>query len=150
MLVVLLLICWPVAEVYAAIQIAEAIGVLWMLLLLVASWPLGTWALRSQGRAAWLRLADAVAAGRPPGREVLDGALVLVGGLLMIVPGFITDLLGACLLLPPTRALARGLALRNLSRRFVLRTARFAQSSPSRSYDVESTATDIDQPRLRP
>ena len=64
------------------------------------------WLAKAEGRAAWRRLSAAVAAGRPPGREVIDGALVLVGGLLLIVPGFITDAVGL-LLLAPTRAVAR-------------------------------------------
>ena len=85
-LALVLLICWPVAEVLVAIKVAETIGVLLTILLLAASWPLGTWAIRSRGRAAWRRLADAVATGRPPGRQVLNGALVLLGGILMIVP----------------------------------------------------------------
>jgi UPF0716 protein FxsA len=144
----LLLILWPVAEVYAAIQVADAIGVLLTLVLLVASWPIGNWALRSQGRAAWRRLGDAVAAGRPPGREVLDGALILAGGLLLVVPGFITDAVGALLLLPPTRAAMRGLLVRNLHSRLVVRATRFTRGPAS--YDVDSTATDIDQPRLQP
>ena len=71
MLAIVLLILWPVAEVYVAIRIAEAIGVLWTLLLLIASWPIGRWAIRTEGRAAWRRLGEAVAAGRSPGREVL-------------------------------------------------------------------------------
>ena len=54
-LALLLLILWPVAEVYVAIKVAEAIGVAAMLLLLIAGWPVGSWALRSQGRAAWRR-----------------------------------------------------------------------------------------------
>jgi UPF0716 protein FxsA len=144
----LLLICWPVAEVFVAIKIAEAIGVLAMLLLLIASWPVGTWALRSRGRAAWRRLGEAVAARRPPGREVLDGALILLGGLLMIVPGFITDALGAFLLLPPTRALMRRVLVRNLQSRIVVRATAFTRGATP--YDVDSTATDVDQPRLRP
>jgi UPF0716 protein FxsA len=146
MLFVLLLICWPVAEVFVAIEVANAIGVLAMLLLLIASLPIGSWALRSQGRAAWRRLGDAVAASRPPGPEVLNGALVLVGGMLMMIPGFITDVLGAALLLPPTRALMRGLLVRNLQSRIVVRATRFGRRSAT--YDVDSTATDVDQPRL--
>jgi UPF0716 protein FxsA len=141
----LLLILWPVAEVYVAIKVADWIGLLPMLLLLVAGWPLGLWALRSQGRVAWRRLGDAVGAGRAPGREVLNGALVLLGGLLMLVPGFITDVLGAVLLLPPTRALARATLERNLQSRFVVRATSLGGRH---AYDVDSTATDVDQPQL--
>ncbi|HUE27234.1 MAG TPA: FxsA family protein [Solirubrobacteraceae bacterium] len=144
----LLLIVWPVAEVFVAIQIAEAIGVLWMLLLLIVSWPLGIWALRSRGRAAWRRLGEAAARGRPPGREVLDGALILLGGILLIVPGFITDAIGVFLLLPPTRALMRRALVRNFQSRLVVGAARFTRGSGT--YDVDSTATDVDQPRLQP
>ena len=142
----LLLILWPVAELFVAIVVANAIGVLPTVLLLIASWPLGGWALRTRGRAAWRRFGDAVASGRPPGRAAIDGALVLVGGLLMIVPGFITDVLGALLLLP-TRAAVRGLLIRNLSSRLVVRATGVGRE---RSYDAESTAVDLDQPRLRP
>jgi len=145
-MVLLLLILWPIAEIYVAIQIADVIGVLPMLLLLIAGWPVGLWALHSQGRAAWRALSEAVAAGRPPGREVLNGALVVLGGLLMLVPGFITDAIGAFLLLPPTRAIARSVLVRNLHSRVVVRATRWGGRY---SYDVDSTATDIDQPQLR-
>jgi UPF0716 protein FxsA len=153
MLVALLVfICWPVAELFVAIQVADAIGVLATIVLLIAGWPLGTWALRSRGRAAWRRLAAALSeggsartGGGPPAREVVDGALVLLGGVLLMVPGFITDVLGLLLLLPPTRALARPLLIRNLKNRFVVRAVRFTH----KPYDVDSTARDIDQPQLR-
>jgi UPF0716 protein FxsA len=141
-----LLILWPAAEIYAAVRIAEAIGVLWTLLLLLASWPLGTWAIRTEGRAAWRRLGEAVAAGRPPGREVLNGALVVAGGALLLVPGFITDVLGLVLLLAPTRALTRRLVVRNLHSRIVVRAT--GATAARASYDVDSTATDVRQPRL--
>jgi UPF0716 protein FxsA len=147
-LFLLLLICWPIAEVLVAIVVAQAIGVLLTVLLLLASWPLGGWVLRSQGRAAWRRLGAAVSAGRSPGREVLDGALVVLGGVLLIVPGFITDAIAALVLLPPTRALMRRQLGRNAHRRWVVRATGFAAGS--RPYDVDSTATDIDQPQLRP
>jgi UPF0716 protein FxsA len=147
LLLPLLLLAWPIAEVFVAIKVAEAIGVLETLALLIVGWPLGTWAVRSQGRAVWRRLAAAVAEGRAPAREVLDGALVLIGGALLIVPGFITDALGIVFLLPPTRALMRVLLIRNLQSRVVVRAARYTRRRDPG--DVEGTATDIDQPKLR-
>jgi UPF0716 protein FxsA len=146
--ILLVLIAWFVAELFVVIEVAGAIGVGATILLLILSWPLGWWALRAQGRAAWGRLSAAVSAGRSPGREVLDGVLVLVGGLLLIVPGFISDVLGAIALLPPTRALLRRGLERNLQSRFVVSATRFG--SASRPYDVDSTATDVDQPQLHP
>jgi UPF0716 protein FxsA len=144
--IVLLLLLWALAEIFVLIKVAEAIGVVYAILLLVLSWPVGTWALRSQGRAAWRRLSAAVAAGRSPGREVLDGALVLIGGVLLIIPGFISDVLGLLALLPPTRALLRRPLARNLQSRFVVGATRFTRTTPP--YDVDSTATDLDQPQL--
>jgi len=142
----ILLICWPLAELYVAIRVADAIGVTAMIVLLIATWPLGSWALRRQGAAAWRRLGAAVAEGRAPGREVLDGALVLIGGVLLIIPGFISDLVGALALLAPTRGLMRALLARNVRSRLVVRTV----APGSRPDVVDSTARDLDQPRLRP
>ncbi len=146
MLALLLLIIWPVAEVFVAIKVAEAIGVLVTVLLLIVSWPVGVWLVRAEGRAAWRRLSGAAAAGRPPGREVLDGALVVAGGGLLIVPGFITDVIGILLLAPPTRALARTAIVRNFQSRLVVQATRFAR--PSSTYDVDSSATDVENPKL--
>ena len=145
--IALIPIVWLLAELFVAIGVAHAIGVPYTIILLIASWPLGAWALRSQGRAAWQRLGAAVTAGRSPGREVLDGFLIVIGGLLLIVPGFISDLIGALALLPPTRALLRGQLARHLHSRFVVSAARFGGGG--RPYDVDSTATDVDRPRLQ-
>jgi UPF0716 protein FxsA len=147
MLVVVLFICWAVAELYVAVKVADAIGVLLTVLLLIASWPIGVWIMRSQGRAAWARLSAAVAAGKPPGQEILDGALVLIAGALLIVPGFITDLIGILLLLRPIRALARSGIVRNFHSRLVRQATRLTRE-PS-AYDVDSTAHDVDSPKLR-
>jgi UPF0716 protein FxsA len=145
MLFLALLICWPIAELFVAVQVANAIGVALTIVLLLASWPIGLWALRSVGAAAWRRLTEALAAGRSPAREVADGALVLLGGIFLIVPGFITDVLGACLVLAPTRALLRPALLRALRvSPLVPRGGR----SRGGGYDVDSTASDIDQPQL--
>ena len=147
MLVLLLLILWPIAELFVAIEVARAIGVLLTIVALIASWPVGTWLLRAEGRAAWRRLSAAVAAGRPPGRPVIDGALALVGGVLFIVPGFITDVVGAALMLGPIRALARRAIERNFASRLVVRATRFSGGG-SAPADVDSTAHDVDPRRL--
>ncbi len=96
-----LLVLWPLAELFVIVKLSEAIGFLWVLLLLIISWPIGTRIIKHEGRAALRRLREALAAGREPTNEVLDGALVLVGGLLLLVPGFITDAIGLLLLVPP-------------------------------------------------
>jgi UPF0716 protein FxsA len=72
--------------------------------------------------------------------------LVLIGGLLLIIPGFLSDLVGICALLPPTRSLLRGRLTRHLHGRVVTSAARFGAAT--RSYDVDSTATDVDQSQL--
>ncbi len=148
LLALVLLLCWPVAEVFVAIKVADAIGAVATLALLIASWPAGSWALRSQGRAAWRRFAIAINQRRPPGREAVDGTLVLLGGGMLIVPGFITDVAGLLLLAPPTRALLRGVLLRNFRSRVLARAVRVTRGG--RPYDVDATAHDVEPPRLRP
>ena len=142
-LLVLLFIVVPLVELYVIIQVGQAIGVWWTLALLVADSVAGSVLMRSQGRAAWRRFQAALAEGRMPGREVLDGVLVIFGGAFLLTPGFATDVLGAILLVPPTRALVR----RVLVRRFVpgmivTRAARW------RSPDVEGTAVEVEPKQL--
>src|SRR5829696_6423398 len=104
---VLLFIAVPLAELAVIIQVGQAIGVWWTIGLLLADSILGSWLMRQQGRTAWRRFNEAMQAGRVPAREVLDGALVIFGGALLLTPGFITDIFGMALLLPPTRAFVR-------------------------------------------
>ena len=158
-----LFIVWVAAEVFVIVKVAEAIGVLLTIALLIAAWPLGGLAMRSEGRAVWRHFNAALAEGRAPGREVLDGVLVVLGGMLLMVPGFISDAFGALLLFPPTRLLARAGLVRNVQRRLATRQHRFAdgagpawRSRPRGGggtpvdVDVEGTATEVDPPQLRP
>src|SRR5919206_3520483 len=102
---VLLFIAVPIAELAVIIQVGQAIGVWWTIGLLIADSILGSWLMRHQGRSAWRRFNEAVQAGRVPAREVLDGALLIFGGALLLTPGFISDIVGLVLLLPPSRAI---------------------------------------------
>jgi UPF0716 protein FxsA len=114
---VALFIVVPLAELYVIIKVGEAIGLVPTLALLLADSVLGSMLLRHQGRAVWRRFNEALAAGRMPHREVVDGVLVIFGGAFLLTPGFLTDIVGVVLLVPPTRALVRGLLARRLRRR---------------------------------
>jgi UPF0716 protein FxsA len=143
---VLLFIAVPLAELAVIIQVGEAIGVWWTIALLVADSILGWWLMRHQGRTAWRRFNEALQAGRVPTREVLDGALVIFGGALLLTPGFITDILGFILLIPPSRALVRGVLSRRLAHRMVVSGRRGPRARSD--YDVEGTAVDVDADRI--
>src|SRR5215218_7074816 len=101
-LLFVLFILVPIAEIYVIIQVGQAIGALWTILLLIADSIIGARLLSWQGRRAWQRFQEALAAGRVPHSEVIDGVLIVVGGAFLLTPGFITDLLGLVLLVPPT------------------------------------------------
>src|ERR671938_309497 len=128
---VLLFIVVPLVELYVIIQVGQAIGALPTIAILLADSLLGTMLMRSQGRAVWRRFNEALSAGRPPAREVLDGGLVILGGAFLLTPGFVTDVAGLILLLPPTRAIVRGALVRRFSRRFFVSARRRARRAPS-------------------
>jgi UPF0716 protein FxsA len=115
-----LFIVVPIAELYVIIKVGELIGIWPTLALLLADALAGSWLLRHQGRGAWRRFNEALAQRRFPGKEVADGVLIVIGGTLLLTPGFITDVFGALLLVPPTRALARRLLRRWTVGRFTV------------------------------
>jgi UPF0716 protein FxsA len=170
-LLVLLFIVVPIAELYVIIKVGGAIGILPTLAILIADALLGSLLLRQQGRSAWRRFNAAIAEGRFPGREVADGVMIAVGGTLLLTPGFITDVFGLLLLIPPTRALFRRGTFRYLRRRAVMvgGTVRGSGSPYDRpvpgpqDYDFEGEAREMpsngggeearngpDRPRLPP
>ena len=149
LLLIFIFIVVPIAELYVIWQVGEAIGVVPTLLILAADSVIGSLLLKSQGRAVWKRFSDTMAEGRIPHREVLDGVLVIFGGAFLITPGFITDVIGILLLLPPTRALMRGLVVRARRGRVAIEVVGAAGRRARRArYDVEGTATEVrDEPR---
>ena len=152
-LLVLLFIAVPIVELAVILQVGDWIGFWPTIALLIIDSILGSVLMRSQGRAVWRRFNVAVEQRRPPAREVLDGVLVIFGGALLLTPGFVTDIVGICFLLPPTRAVVRGLLVRRFAGRMVASvstagSARFTR--PGRAYDVEGIASEVrgDPPRL--
>ena len=120
LLLVLIFILVPLAELYVIIQVGNAIGLVPTLVLLLADALLGSMLLRHQGRAAWIQFNRALAENRLPHKEVFDGILVIMGGALLLTPGFITDIFGLILLIPPTRAIVRGITSRIVRRRMAM------------------------------
>jgi len=144
----LVFIVVPIAELYVIIQVGHAIGALPTIGLLLLDSVLGGALLRAQGRATWRRFNAALASGRPPAREVLDGALVIFGGAFLISPGFITDIVGLLLLVPPTRAMLRRALVRNFTNRAMVRVVGGFGTRRPRPVpdDVEGTGVEIDPP----
>ena len=105
--VVILFIVIPIAELYVIIQVGQSIGIAPTLAILIADALLGAFLLRHQGRSAWRRFNEALDQRRFPGKEVADGVMITFGGALLLTPGFITDIAGLALLIPPSRAVIR-------------------------------------------
>ena len=153
----MLLLAVPIAELFVIVQVADAVGFFETLVLLIGISIGGAYLLKQQGLATWVRFQDALARGEIPAREVTDGALILVGGALLLTPGFLTDAVGLVLLLPPTRA-----AIKAASRRLLGRWAERGYvpggtriystrvTQTRRDYHDGPTPRPEDAPRLRP
>lgn len=123
------LIAIPVVEIYVIIQIGQEIGVVPTIVLLLVESMLGAWLVKHEGRRAWLALHEAIQTGQMPGRELADAALLLVGGTLLLTPGFVTDVFGFFFVLPFTRPLARRILAYALRSRVVVGTRHQSQSA---------------------
>lgn len=123
-LVFLAFLLIPIAEIYVLIQVGQVIGAWWTVALLIADSLIGSWLLKREGARAWRALQTAINEGRMPARELADAALIVLGGTLMISPGFVTDIFGLLAIFPLTRPLGRRLLATLITRRLVQRPQR--------------------------
>jgi UPF0716 protein FxsA len=135
-LFIVLLFAIPIIEIAVMVQVAQWIGTGQMLALLISVSVIGVWIVKRQGIGVLRRIRAELEAGRIPGAHLVDGGLVAVAGILLIIPGFVTDTIGLVLLLPPVRALVRG----RLGRRFRLQVA----TSGPRTRPRRGEAIDVD------
>jgi UPF0716 protein FxsA len=126
LLLFLAILLVPVFEVWLLIQVGSVIGGWSTVALLIAAGLLGTWLVRREGRRAWRSLEDSLRTGVMPERELADAALVLAGGLLLMMPGFASDVVGFACILPVTRPWMRRLGRWFFERR----VKRMAAASP--------------------
>ena len=111
----------PVVEIFVIIKVGSAIGAVNTIVLLLLFSICGAWLAKHEGIYVLTRIRDQVDRGEMPTNELIDGGLILVGGLLLLIPGFITDFIGLLVLFPPTRAGARWL----VKRRFQIQVASY-------------------------
>jgi len=123
---VLLFLVVPLAELYVIIQVGQAFGALNTIALLIIISATGAWLVKREGINVWRRFQRSVEAGSVPGKEIADGVMILFAGALLLSPGFLTDILGIALLLPPVRAVVRAALMRQAARRAgIVRVERF-------------------------
>jgi UPF0716 protein FxsA len=121
----LLFLVVPFVELYLLIQVGQAIGALPTIGLLVVVSVVGAWLVKREGINVVRRAQEQVRRGQVPGTELVDGVLILFAGALMISPGFVTDIFGIALMIPPVRAALRSVASTALARRAAVHLERF-------------------------
>ncbi|MEK9772856.1 MAG: FxsA family protein [Opitutae bacterium] len=124
----LLFIFLPMIELYLLIMLGSRIGPMPTIGLIVLTGILGATLARQQGISVLSKIQGEMASGKPPTQELVEGALILVGGIVLLTPGIITDIFGFSLLVPPIRkAICRSLT-RSFSKK-VGKTTGFSHSS---------------------
>jgi UPF0716 protein FxsA len=131
--VILLLLLWPLIEIAVFLQVVQWIGVLETLGLMLVISLGGAWLVKRQGVGTLARMRRELDDGRIPTGPMTDGGLLALAGFLLLVPGFVTDVFGLLLLLPPVRALTRTW----LGRRFRVRTIGRTPHRPRGYLDVD-------------
>lgn len=120
----LLFLVVPLVELFVIIQVGQAIGALNTVGLLLLMSVLGGWLMKREGLATLRRFQAKMSRGQLPEKELVDGFLILFGGALMLTPGFLSDVFGMSLLLPPVRALVRSQVARRVRGRIITTTDR--------------------------
>jgi UPF0716 protein FxsA len=123
------LLVMPVIEIAVIVQVGQQIGVAWTVALLLVESALGAWLVKREGSRAWRALNEGFSTGRMPTGELADAALLLIGGTLLLTPGFVTDVFGFFFVLPFTRPIAR----RALQAYLAHRTTAFLQARVARA-----------------
>lgn len=132
----------PLVELYILIQVGQVIGAGWTILLLIAVSVLGSYLIKREGKRAWQGLRVALETHTMPARELADGALILIGGTLLLTPGFLSDVLGLFFILPFTRPIARRLLTDFVTRKFLGAPRGRTRQSPGHDSVIQGDVVD--------
>lgn len=145
----LLLIVVPLLEIYVLIQVGRVIGTPLTIVALLTVSVLGAWLLKREGLATWRRLRETMARGAMPTAELTDAVMIIFGGALLLTPGFVTDIVGFLLVVPPTRQPLKGAFRRLLGGWFMTRSG-FAGKTSRGAYAARVVRSRRDRPTPRP
>ena len=148
MILFVLFIVAPIAELYTIIRMSGAIGFFNTLWLMIAVGFIGSWLVKREGMRAWKRLNQAVAQGKVPTKEMIDGVLILGAGALLLTPGFLSDVFGILMLIPVTRAAFRQYLVKRTTQGGKFFTMGFPGGQPTpRGTKGDYIDTDAEEPR---
>ena len=133
-ILLLIVLIVPFAEIYLLLEVGGIIGAFPTIVLVVFTAVLGTWLLRQQGFATFRRFQESLARGEIPAYEMIEGPLILVGGALLLTPGFITDIVGLACLIPATR---KKIAQYVIEHHLIQPIAGFSQATTSKENKLE-------------
>lgn len=147
----LMFLLFPVLELFILVRVGMSIGFLWTFLLVLATSMLGLFVMRVAGFATALRARESLSRGELPAQQMLEGLMVAVGGGLLLLPGFISDILGVICLLPVTRRLLIS-KVRQRAEAQAMRQRAFADDLQSRADEktANSRTHAIHQPTREP
>lgn len=138
-LLVVLFLLLPLAELWVIVSVAGGLGIGYTIVLLLAISVAGAWLVKLQGFSALSRVQQTFNRGAIPTTELVDGALIVLAGALLLTPGFITDTVGFLLLIPPSRAVVR----KALTSRFQSRV-RLMGAAPGPDRRSPADVVDVD------
>jgi UPF0716 protein FxsA len=142
----------PLVELCLVLLLGQYLGVAWTLAFIIGTGILGTWLARTQGLSTYQRIQRELSQGRMPTDSLIDGALILLAGLLLITPGVLTDLAGILLMIPPTRILCRRWLIAWFKRNFKIQTLvtsnRASSDGVVDSYATETTSEPVQSRRI--
>ena len=143
LLLAFLFLVVPIIELYVIVQVASSVGVLETIGLLIVISVVGAWLVRHEGMSVMRKVQTQLQQGQMPTKQLVDGALILFAGALMLTPGFVTDALGVLLLVPPTRIAIRGVLMRRFRRRVTVIGGSSGASAPG-GFPFGATYVDVD------
>ena len=130
----LLFILVPIIEIAVLIRVGSIMGFWPTLALMLVMGFVGAWLAKQEGRRTFFEIQRSIASGQMPGNEILEGFLIFMGGLLMLTPGFVTDVVGLWLVFPLTRKMSLGVMKRLLMNKIRFKVVRYGQQNAPR-YD---------------
>ena len=142
----------PLVELCLVLLLGQYVGIVWTIIFIIGTGILGTWLARTQGISTYQRIQQELSQGRMPTDSLIDGALILLAGVLLITPGVLTDLVGILLMVPPTRILFRRWLIAWFKRNFKIQTLvpgpRSSEDGVVDSYATETTSETVESRRI--